>query len=60
LAKYPPKSNRNKPICFNAYLYRAGNLVEQFFDRISSAVGSPRGTTKLIEQLTRAETINVQ
>ncbi len=33
-AKIPPKSNRYKPICFSPYLYRAGNLVERFFDKI--------------------------
>src|SRR5450755_2088243 len=30
----PPKSNRNDPICFSPYLYRARNLVERFFNRI--------------------------
>jgi transposase len=33
-ANIPPKSNRNDPICFSAYLYRARNLVERFFNRI--------------------------
>jgi transposase len=33
-ANIPPKSNRNKPICFSPYLYRARNLVERFFNRI--------------------------
>ncbi len=33
-ANVPPKSNRNKPICFSPYLYRARNLVERFFNRI--------------------------
>jgi transposase len=28
-ANIPPKSNRNKPICFSPYLYRARNLVER-------------------------------
>ena len=31
---FPPKSNRNDPICFRAYLYRARNLVERFFNKI--------------------------
>jgi transposase len=30
----PPKSNRNDPICFSPYLYRARNRVERFFNRI--------------------------
>ena len=30
----PPKSNRNDPICFSPYLYRARNQVERFFNRI--------------------------
>jgi len=30
----PPKSNRNKPICFSPYLYGARNLVKRFFNRI--------------------------
>jgi transposase len=33
-ANIPPKSNRNKPICFSPYLYRARNLVERFFNSI--------------------------
>jgi transposase len=33
-ANIPPKSNRNKPICFSPYLYRARNHVERFFNRI--------------------------
>ena len=28
-ANIPPKSNRNKPIYFSPFLYRARNLVEQ-------------------------------
>ena len=27
-------ANRNEPICFSPYLYRARNLVERFFNRI--------------------------
>jgi transposase len=30
----PPKRNRNDPICFSPYLYRARNRVERFFNRI--------------------------
>jgi len=30
----PPKSNRNDPVCFSPYLYRARNRVERFFNRI--------------------------
>ena len=33
-ANIPPKSNRNDPICFSPYPYRARNLVERFFNRI--------------------------
>jgi len=33
-ANIPPRSNRNDPICFSPYLYRARNLVEQFFNKI--------------------------
>jgi transposase len=34
LANIPPRRNRNKPICFSPYLYRARNLVERFFNKI--------------------------
>jgi DNA-binding transcriptional LysR family regulator len=30
----PPRSNRNEPICFSPFLYRARNLVERFFNKI--------------------------
>ena len=33
-ANIPPKSNRNDPICFSPYLYRARNRVERFFNGI--------------------------
>jgi transposase len=33
-ANIPPKRNRNDPICFSPYLYRARNQVERFFNRI--------------------------
>jgi transposase len=33
-ANIPSKSNRNKPICFSPYLYRARNHIERFFNRI--------------------------
>ena len=33
-ANIPPKSNRNDPICFSPYLYRARNRVERFFNTI--------------------------
>jgi hypothetical protein len=29
-ANIPPRCNRNEPICFSPYLYRALNLVERF------------------------------
>jgi transposase len=33
-ANIPPRSNRNDPICFSPYLYRAYNMVERFFNKI--------------------------
>ena len=39
-ASIPPKSNRNKPICFSPYLDRTRNHVERFSTGSSSAVGS--------------------
>jgi transposase len=33
-ANIPPRSNRNDPICFSPYLYRAHNMVERFFNKI--------------------------
>jgi transposase len=33
-ANIPPRSNRNEPICFSPYLYRARNLVERFLNKI--------------------------
>jgi transposase len=33
-ADIPPKRNRKEPICFSPYLYRARNLVEQFFNKL--------------------------
>ena len=33
-ANIPPKSNSSDPICFSAYLYRARNQIERFFNRI--------------------------
>jgi transposase len=30
----PPKCNRNDPICFSPFLYRARNLIERFFNKI--------------------------
>jgi transposase len=33
-ANIPPRSNRNYPICFSPYLYRARNQVERFFNKI--------------------------
>src|SRR6202021_1417777 len=34
-ANIPPKCNRNSPICFRPYLYRARNLTERFFKKIN-------------------------
>ena len=33
-ANIPPRCNRNEPIYFSPYLYRARNLVERFFNKI--------------------------
>ena len=33
-ANIPPKTNRKDPICFSAYLYKARNLIERFFNKI--------------------------
>jgi transposase len=44
-ANIPPKSNRNDPICFSPYLYRARNRVERFFNRPSNVVGWRRAMT---------------
>jgi transposase len=33
-ANIPPKSNRNDPICFGRYLYRARDLVGRLFNKI--------------------------
>lgn len=35
-ANIPPKTNRKDPICFSPFLYKARNLVERFFRRIST------------------------
>jgi transposase len=32
--RLPARSNRNEPICFSSYLYRARNLVERLFDEV--------------------------
>ena len=34
-ANIPPRRNRSDPICFSPYLYRARNLVERFFSKIT-------------------------
>jgi transposase len=41
-ANIPPKCNRNSPICFSPYLYRARNLIERFFNRICPAAAAMR------------------
>ncbi|MGY3369930.1 transposase [Bradyrhizobium sp. GM2.4] len=33
-ANIPPRQNRKVPICFTPHLYRARNLIEQFFNNI--------------------------
>lgn len=33
-ANIPPKSNRKEPVCFSAWLYKARNVVERFFNKI--------------------------
>jgi hypothetical protein len=34
LANIPSRCNRNEPICFSPYLYRARNLLERLFNKI--------------------------
>jgi transposase len=34
MTNIPPRSNRNAPVCFSPYLYRARNLVERLFNKI--------------------------
>ena len=34
-ANVPPRCNRREPICFSPHLYRARNLVERFFNKIT-------------------------
>jgi hypothetical protein len=43
----PPKSNRNDPVCFSPYLYRARNRVDGSSTGSSNVVGSGRATTGL-------------
>ena len=33
-ANIPPRRNRTETICFSPHLYRTGNLVERFFNKI--------------------------
>jgi len=33
-ANIPPRCNRNQPVRFSAYLYRARSSVERFFNKI--------------------------
>ena len=44
-ANIPPKCNRNNPICFSPYLYRARNLIERFFNKIKQCRESQLVTT---------------
>lgn len=46
-ANIPPKRNRKDPICFSPYLYRARNLIERFFNKISNVAVSRPDTTNL-------------
>jgi transposase len=45
-ANIPPKRNRKDPICFSPYLYRARNLIERFFNKISSTRSSNVGVSQ--------------
>lgn len=45
-ANIPPKSNRKGRFPFSKWVYRQRNLVERFFNRSNSSVGSPPDTTK--------------
>jgi transposase len=44
-ANIPPKRKRKDPICFSPYLYRARNLIERFFNKISNDGVSRLDTT---------------
>ena len=46
-ANIPPKRNRNDPICFSPYLYRARNLISGSSTRSNSVGGSLLVTTSL-------------
>jgi transposase len=45
LADIPPRCNRNEPICFSPYLYRARNRWSGSSTSSSSVVGSQLATT---------------
>jgi transposase len=34
MGQHPAEGNRNNPICFSPYLYRARNRIERFFNLI--------------------------
>jgi transposase len=36
-ATVPPKRNRNDPICFSSFVYRARNLSERLFNKIKQS-----------------------
>jgi transposase len=36
-ANIPPKRNREGPICFSPYLYRARHLDQRFFNKITQS-----------------------
>jgi len=44
-ANIPPRSNRNDPICFGRYLYRARNLIERLFNK-DQTVSAGRDATR--------------
>jgi transposase len=44
----PARGNRNEPICFSSYLYRARNLFERFFNEIKQCRRAATRYDKLV------------
>ena len=57
-ANIPPKCNRNKPICFSPYLYRARNLVERFFNKIKQCRRVATRYDKLVPKSPRGSAVH--
>ena len=56
------EDNRKEPICFSPYLYRARNLVEQFFNKIKQcrriATRYDRSATNFLAAVCLAATVS--